>query len=104
MPRAEGCGGRVFVWVVFSLVFVLPAFYCHCEIVQVGLGIFDVGGESGIFVGVNMFKAVQCKLSSVIFVSFLSPYLYPLFILRAPTPSFIAGCATVAVAATAAVS
>ncbi len=66
--------------------------------------IFDVGGESGIFVGGNMVKAVQCKLSSVICVSFLSPYLYPFFILRAPTPSFVAGCATVAVAATAAVS
>ena len=66
--------------------------------------IFNVGGESSIFVGGNMFKAVQFKLSSVIFVSFLSPYLDPFFILEAPTPSFIAGCATVAVAATAAVS
>ena len=66
--------------------------------------IFDVGGESGIFVGGNMFKAVQCRLISVIFVSFLSPYLYPFFILQAPTSSFIAGCATVTVTATVAVS
>ncbi len=66
--------------------------------------ISDVGGESGIFVGGNMYKAVQCRLSSVIFVSFLSPYLYPFIILRAPTPSFVAGCATVTVAATVAVS
>ena len=38
--------------------------------------IFNVGGESCIFVGGNLFKAVQCRLNSVIFVSFLSPYLY----------------------------
>ena len=65
--------------------------------------IFDVGGESFIFVGGNMFKAVQFKLSSFIFVSFFPPYLNPFFILQAPMPSFVAGCFTVAVAATAAV-
>jgi hypothetical protein len=65
--------------------------------------IFDVDEEFVIFVGGNMFKAVQFKLGSIIFVSFLSPYLNPFFILRAPTPSFVAGCAAVNVAATAAV-
>jgi len=82
---------------------------CLCSIVIVksfrwARCIFDVGGESGIFVGVNMFNAFQCKLSSVIFVSFLSLYLCPFFILRAPTPSFVADCSAVDVAVTAAVS
>ena len=66
--------------------------------------IFNVGGESCIFVGGTMSNAVQCRLNSVNFASFLSPYLYPFFILRAPTPSFVAGRTTVTVAVTVAVS
>ena len=64
--------------------------------------IFDVGGESFIFVGGNLFKATQFKLSSFSFVSFLPPYLNPFFTIRAPMPSFVTGCQAVAVVAAAA--
>ena len=64
--------------------------------------IFDVGGESFIFVGGNLFKATQFKLSSFSFVSFLSPYLNPFFTIQAPVPSFVTGCQAVTVIAAAA--
>jgi hypothetical protein len=85
------------------------AFSCRQRPIDVGRSfrwtwcIFDVGGESFIFVGGNLlFKSTQFKLSSFSFVSFLSPYLNLFFTIRAPAPSFVTGCQAVAVVTAAA--
>ena len=55
--------------------------------------VFDVGGESVIFVGGNLVNASSnVNLSSFSFVSFPALYLDPFLIIRARAPSFIAGC------------
>ena len=64
--------------------------------------IFDVGGESFIFVGGNMFKVSQFKLICFSFVSFPAPYLNPIFTIKAPALSAVTGCRVVAVVAAAA--
>ena len=54
--------------------------------------VFDVGEESGIFVGGNLVNASsQINLSSFRFVSFPALYLDPFLIIRACAPSFVAG-------------
>ena len=64
--------------------------------------IFDVGGESFVFVGGNIFKANQFKLSCFSFVGFSVPYLNPILAIQAPAPSVVTGCHAVPVVAAAA--
>ena len=63
--------------------------------------VLNVGGESYIFVGGNMFKANLFNLSSFIFFSFPALYLNLIFTIRVLTLSFVTGCHAVAVIAVA---
>ena len=74
------------------------AFGCLCFVV-VGRKsgwtwcVFDVGGESNIFVGGNQVNASsQINLSSFRFVSFPAFYFNPFLIIQARALSFVAGC------------
>ena len=54
--------------------------------------VFDVGAESGIFVGGNLVNASSnVSLSSFSFVSFPALNFNPFSIIRACAPSFVAG-------------
>ncbi len=100
----KGVADVFLCWLFFHLFLCCLRFIVVVKLFRWARCVFDVGGESCIFVGGTMSNAVHCRLNSINFVSFLSLYLYPFFILRAPTPSFVAGCATVTVAVTVAVS
>ncbi len=74
------------------------AFGCQCFVVggrksEWTWCVFDVGGESNIFVVGNLVNASsQINLSSFRFVSFPALYLNPFLIIRARALSFVAGC------------